>query len=265
MLKKMRILVTGLLFAVLLLSATGVSADFASGYVNPDTGYKLLIDDYADLLTDDQEKLLVQDMLPITEFGNVAFVSTDENSFSTSLKYAGDYCYRHFGNQSSTVFLIDMDKRQVTIATDGPMYKIINTGIANTIVDNVYFYASQKLYYRCAQEVFTQITSVLSGQKIAQPMKHAGNVLIALLAAMLINFIIVSRKARLRAAKNAEFLSASKQNYLRFANPRGKLVNTTRKYSPQSRGGGFIGGGGSGGGGGGGGGGFSGGGGSHGF
>ena len=123
----------------------------------------------------------------------------------------------------------------------------------------------EKLYYRCAQEVFSQITSVLMGQKIAQPMKHAGNVLIALLAAMLINFIIVSRKARLRAAQNAEFLSASKQNYLRFANPRGKLVNTTRKYSPQSRGGGFIGGGGSGGGGGGGGGGFSGGGGSHGF
>lgn len=262
--KLLRVSVLGLLVCGALSFGLPARA-YDARYTNPETGYDIVIEDDADLLTDSEENLLIEKMKPVTAYGNAAFTSTNVNSFSSSIKYAGDFCYRHFGYRSSTVFLIDMDRRQLTIASDGDIYKTITTGVANTIVDNCYRYASNGLYYRCAEEVFGQITSVLEGRRIAQPMRYASNVLIALLAGMIINFVVISRKARLRAAKYSELLSASKNNYFRFAEPRAHFIRTTRTYSPQSHGSSGGGGGGFSGGGGGGGGGFSGGGGSHGF
>ena len=263
--KQLKICILSLLAFAMLLCALPAFADSSSSvYTNPETGYRIVIEDDANLLSDNEKYLLAEDMKPITAYGNVAFTTTNTNNYSSSLKYAGDFCYRHFGNASSTVFLIDMAKRQITIASDGAMYKTITTGKANTIVDNCYWYATNKMYYSCAQKVFSQMISVLEGGRIAQPMKYASNILIALLAGMLVNFVIIGHKARLRAPKYSEILSASGKNYFRFANPRVTLTKKGKRYSPIRTGGGHFSGGG-GGGGFSGGGHFSGGGGSHGF
>ena len=44
-------------------------------YTNPQTGYSIYIEDGEDLLTDSEETALIEDMKPITEFGNAGFVS----------------------------------------------------------------------------------------------------------------------------------------------------------------------------------------------
>ena len=62
------------LLAVILaaFSFTGVTAR-ADTFTNEDTGYKVIIEDEADLLTDNEEALLKSDMWLITKYGNAAF------------------------------------------------------------------------------------------------------------------------------------------------------------------------------------------------
>ena len=44
-------------------------------YDNPQTGYSVYINDAYDLLTEEEEANLLDDMIPITEYGNAGFVS----------------------------------------------------------------------------------------------------------------------------------------------------------------------------------------------
>ena len=60
--------------AVLLFPSNDV---FAQVLYESTNGYEVVIDDEAELLTDDEEARLLQSMKPITEYGNVAFKSVD--------------------------------------------------------------------------------------------------------------------------------------------------------------------------------------------
>ena len=62
-------------------------------------GYQVVIDDAADLLSDEEEAKLREDMKPITEYGGVAFVSNTEYASSAS-SLARDKFREFFGNDS---------------------------------------------------------------------------------------------------------------------------------------------------------------------
>lgn len=220
-------------------------------------GYKILIEDDADLLSDDEEELLYDVMSQISVYGNVAFKSIRNNPKYNTYSYVSDYYYDVFGNKSGTVFLIDMDYRNIYIYSDGAIYRTITDSYADTITDNVYTYATNGDYYRCASKAFDQILSLLRGQKIAQPMKYISNCLFAITLALLVNYFVVKLFSSTQKPSRGE-LAENTEHYCLFSAPRAVFRNQTRKYSPQSSGS-------SGGGGGGGGGGHSGGGGGHSF
>lgn len=228
--------------AMIFLTVTTVSS-FAA-----DTGYKVILEDDADLLTPEEEASLISVMNEITEYGNVAFKTVDINYSSTS-GYASSYYHEQFGSESGTLFLIDMDNRMLYIFSDGDLYKIVSKGRANTITDNVYRYASNGDYFNCSKEAFSQIYTILNGNEIAQPMKYISNALLAILLALLINFIIINRVTGLRRAGNDPMIHAAKAGF-QFSEPDVTFLNETRVYSPveSSSGGGGHGGGGGGGG-----------------
>ena len=159
-------------------------------YVNPDTGYQTVIEDDAELLSEEEEAALQELLEEITAYGNVAFKTIDNNYMSTE-NYARSYYKDMFGTASGTLFLIDMDNRIIWIHSDGAVYKVITTAYANTITDNVYRYASDEEYFVCAQKAFEQMLSLLQGQKIAQPMKYISNGLLAIILALLLNYGVV--------------------------------------------------------------------------
>ena len=72
-------------------SASVVYADDLVEYTNSDTGYKIIIEDDADLLTDDEESKLVTAMKPITKYGNAyylaAYGQTGEDSDISDKRY----------------------------------------------------------------------------------------------------------------------------------------------------------------------------------
>ena len=132
------------------------------------------------------------------------------------------------------------------------MRKTITSGRCNSITDNTYIYATSGHgydYYTCAYKTFEQVLTLLQGGKIAQPMKHICNLLLALTLAMLINYFIVMSFAHAKKPSNGELLSGLFTK-IDIQNPSTHFTRQTKKYSPQSSG--NSGGGGSGGGGGGG-------------
>ena len=230
--------------------AASSEESYASEHIdwqNTDTGYSVLLEDDAELLTPEERARLMEEMQTITLYGNVAFKSISYNSYSTS-SYAGDFYHDTFGQNSGTLFLIDMDNREIYIFSDGSVYKTITNSYANSITDNVYKYASRGEYYDCASNAFAQIHSLLAGRKIAQPMKYISNALLALILAALFNYFLARRLSISSKPSSNEVLSAITTKYA-FSDPSMWKTGQEKVYSPPSSsgGGGHSGGGGGGG------------------
>lgn len=199
---------------------------------NQKTGYYIRLEDDADLLNDSEKDLLAAKMQEITAYGNAAFKSISYNS-STAADFAERYYHELFGAESGTLFLIDMDNRELYLFSDGAVNKTITSAYANTITDNVYRYASDSNYYQCASMAFEQIHSLLSGHRIAQPMKYISNALLALILAALINYFIVRLCSSSPKPRKNEILKSISTNFT-FTNAESILLNKTRTYSPVS-------------------------------
>ena len=218
-------------------------------YVNPDTGYQTVIEDDAELLSEEEEAALQELLEEITAYGNVAFKTIDNNYMSTE-NYARSYYKDMFGTASGTLFLIDMDNRIIWIHSDGAVYKVITTAYANTITDNVYRYASDEEYFVCAQKAFEQMLSLLQGQKIAQPMKYISNGLLAIILALLLNYGVVCVFAGAKKPGKKKMMENVPIQFS-YTKPLAVFTHQTRTYNPVSSSSGGGGGGSSGGGGGG--------------
>ena len=200
--------------------------------LNEETNYKLIIEDDANLLDDEELIKLEDNMLGLTKYGNIIFKSINENSYSTE-SFVANYYHTAFGTESGTVFLIDMDNRIIYIFSDGDNYKIITSAKANIITDNVYTYASRGDYYGCASKAFEQVNILLDGGKISEPMRHISNVLISIVIAFLFNFIIVLATTKISRASGNELFKNCDISFS-VNNINAKKTGVDRVYSPVS-------------------------------
>ena len=199
---------------------------------NPDTGYQVLLEDDAALLDSEERVQLAEEMKVITSYGNAVFKTISYNSYSAS-SYARDFYHDLYGQSSGTLFLIDMDNRELYLFSDGAMYRTVTKSYAESITDNVYWYASKGNYYSCASEAFEQIRTLLAGQKIAQPMKYISNILLALILAALINYFLAMRTAGSAKASSREILNSISTQFA-FNNLQRILTKQDKVYSPPS-------------------------------
>ena len=226
----------------------------------------VVLEDDADILTDEEESKLADIMAPLTEYGHIIFKTISEND-TTTQTFAHNYYYDKFGNESGTMLIIDMYNRYIYICSAGNNYKVITKNKADIITDNIYTYAKNEDYYGCAAEAFTEIKALLDGGKIAEPMRYASNIVISLVIGFFLTFFFAASSMKVKRSvksKNIEKLGKS----VMVAGVNVMQTGQHKVYSPVSDDSGFSSGGGggfSGGGGGGGGGGFSGGGGGHSF
>lgn len=203
-------------------------------YIEQETEYKLLIEDDALLLSSGDKEKLTSKMMPLTEYGNIIFKSTNENYTSTE-QYAHDIYYNKFGTSSGSLFLIDMDNRIIYIYSDGNNLKIITNSKAEIITDNIYRYASRKDYYTCAVKAFEQMNTLLEGNKIVEPMRYIGNILISAVSAFLIVYIYIYINSNIKSATKDEILKNCKVRF-GIRDVSAKKVGEHREYSPQSSG-----------------------------
>ncbi|MBQ9211776.1 MAG: TPM domain-containing protein [Clostridia bacterium] len=224
------------------------------------------LQDDAELLTPEEEAALYDEMLPLCEYGTPLFWTTYESGNYETL--AERFYHQRLGQgESGTLFVINMQARQLTIFSDGAIYRTITNGEAETITDNVFRLAGRGEYYACASSVYAQIYQLLNGEKIARPMKWTSNALLALVLALLAVYLYISRRyeTRPQSGKRGVALpitaAAAAAYAAKTANTHARMTKQKKtNISSDSGGGGGHGGGFSGGGGG-----SSGGGGSHGF
>lgn len=222
--------------------------------VNENTGYKLYFYDGANLIGDDEVNEVIDKMYPVTEYGDVGFYTTDENTETGGEYFYNDVQYNWFGNDSSVILFIDMEDRYIWIQNYGSIKKSVSNSMAESITDNAYLLAGNEQYKECALQSFEQIYKVANGERIARPMKVICNVLLSLILSFLILFIIIKSTVKLPRTDINEW-----QKYLKYSvsyeKNNSKLVKT-RKVSTgggsgssgssggYSGGGGFSGGGG---------------------
>jgi uncharacterized protein len=225
-----------------------------AGYIlikNEATGYEILIDDAADLLSYDQEKQLVDYMKDCSDYGFILFVSTQENKFATVDDWAQDYYRSRIPDENGVMLLIDMDKRKICVYSEGSLQRVVTSSKANIITDNIYRYATEGDYYTTARVGFEQIASVLGGRGIAQPMKYVSNACLAILISLIINYFFARSVSKKVKASDSQIMNSIISRFA-FSNPTATHTNTSRTYSPRSSssggGGGRSGGGGGGGG-----------------
>ena len=92
------------------------------------------------------------------------------------------------------MFIIDMSTRQLAVYSSEEIYQVITQSKSYTITDNVYSYASRKQYATCAKTAFNQMYRVLKGENVSGPMRIVSNILLALLAAILLAYLIISAR-----------------------------------------------------------------------
>ena len=226
---------------------------------NSATGYRVVIEDEIDLLTSVEERQLLEDMIPLTEYGNAAFWSTRESA-SSELIQAEAKRRALFDLESAGIFVINMELRTDTIQSYGRIYDVITVSRANSITNNVRGELTKGHYYNASRDAFSQMDRLMRGERIAQPMKVLSNACIALMIGLLLMLSRVFRYATtFRRPAVPQIIGVTA---LAFTAGAVAYKGTKRSYSPSDNGGSSSSGSFGGGGGGGGGGGYTGGGGS---
>ena len=206
------------------------------GYIlvkNESTGYEIMVDDAADLLSYDEEKQLVDDMKDCSDYGFILFVSTDTDNFSTVDGYAEDYYRSRIPDENGVMLLIDMDKRKICVYSEGALKNVVTSSKANIITDNIYTYASDGDYYATAKNGFEQIAAVLGGRGIAQPMKYISNACLAILISLIVNYFFARSVSKKVKPTDNQIIDAINSRFA-FSNPVATHTNTTKTYSPRS-------------------------------
>ena len=135
---------------------------------NLDSPYKLLvINDDANLLNDEENRDVLEAMKPLAKYANVGFYTypADGGNVSASATKAQKWGDNLFGSDGFIVFIIDMSTRHLDIYASRQMVEMLNTAMMNSIVDNVYLYATRGEYGECACMTFKLILNKLKGSQ----------------------------------------------------------------------------------------------------
>lgn len=198
--------------------------------------YQIIIEDDANILTDSEETELKTIMADLVEFGNVVFKTTSTvNNSSSSLKYIQNYYYSRFNNESGVAFYIDMNQRQLCACATGGLDDIITNGKCDTIMDNVYTYASKGNYYMCASETFTEMNRLLNGQRIAESMKYICNAIVSVMLSLFASYTLFVMISGSKKASQKELIDEC-EVALKHGPIDVKKTGSHRVYSPQSSG-----------------------------
>lgn len=236
--RKLNKFLTLFIFAFTMVFASTLSVSAAPVTLNNEgSGYALIIDDEADFLTDSEEDSLKDLMLSVSDYCNVACVTTTSHSKYSTEDFAADYLENAFGSHpNGTIFVIDRCLNEIFLYSDGQAHKTITNSRATSITDNTYIYATDAYdrdYYTCAYKTFEQILALMEGRRIAEPMKYICSALIALILALMLNYFIVMSLSRSRKP-NAQKVIQGTFSKVKVNHPSAAFVRQTRVYSPPS-------------------------------
>ena len=159
---------------------------------NSKTGFRAVIEDELDLLTAAEERKILDNMIPLTEYGSVAFWSTREESADLQTQ-AEEKRRALFGEESSCIVVINKAYQQLSIQSRGQLAKVITSARAGRIAARGSTDLTRGQTYNAVSEAFSQIGTLTGSSKAAAHLRVFCNLFLSLMIGLTLTsaFVLV--------------------------------------------------------------------------
>ena len=167
---------------------------------NSKTGFRAVIEDELDLLTAAEERKILDNMIPLTEYGSVAFWSTREESADVQTQ-AEEKRRALFGEESSCIVVINKAYQQLSIQSRGQLAKVITSARAGRIAARGSTDLTRGQTFNAVSEAFSQIGTLTGSSKAAAHLRVFCNLFLSLMIGLTLTsvFVLVRKKRADRA------------------------------------------------------------------
>lgn len=167
---------------------------------NSKTGFRAVIEDELDLLTAAEERKILDEMIPLTEYGSVAFWSTREESADVQTQ-AEEKRRALFGEESSCIVVINKAYQQLSIQSRGQLAKVITSARAGRIAARGSTDLTRGQTYNAVSEAFSQLGTLTGSSKAAAHLRVFCNLFLSLMIGLTLTsvFVLVRKKRADRA------------------------------------------------------------------
>ena len=163
---------------------------------NSKTGFRAVIEDELDLLTAAEERKILDNMIPLTEYGSVAFWSTREESADVQTQ-AEEKRRALFGEESSCIVVINKAYQQLSIQSRGQLAKVITSARAGRIAARGSTDLTRGQTFNAVSEAFSQIGTLTGSSKAAAHLRVFCNLFLSLMIGLtLTSAFVLVRKMR---------------------------------------------------------------------
>ena len=159
---------------------------------NSKTGFRAVIEDELDLLTAAEERKILDNMIPLTEYGSVAFWSTREESADVQTQ-AEEKRRTLFGEESSCIVVINKAYQQLSIQSRGQLAKVVTSARAGRIAARGSTDLTRGQTYNAVSEAFSQIGTLTGSSKAAAHLRVFCNLFLSLMIGLTLTsaFVLV--------------------------------------------------------------------------
>ena len=159
---------------------------------NSKTGFRAVIEDELDLLTAAEERKILDEMIPLTEYGSVAFWSTREESADVQTQ-AEEKRRTLFGEESSCIVVINKAYQQLSIQSRGQLAKVVTSARAGRIAARGSTDLTRGQTYNAVSEAFSQIGTLTGSSKTAAHLRVFCNLFLSLMIGLTLTsaFVLV--------------------------------------------------------------------------
>ena len=163
---------------------------------NSKTGFRAVIEDELDLLTAAEERKILDNMIPLTEYGSVAFWSTREESADVQTQ-AEEKRRALFGEESSCIVVINKAYQQLSIQSHGQLAKVVTSSRAGRIAVRGSTDLTRGQTYNAVSEAFSQLGTLTGSSKTAANLRVFCNLFLSLMIGLtLTSAFVLVRKSR---------------------------------------------------------------------
>ena len=163
---------------------------------NSKTGFRAVIEDDLDLLTAAEERSILDDMIPLTEYGSVAFWSTREESSDLQTQ-AEEKRRALFGEESSCIVVINKAYQQFSIQSSGQLANVISSVRAGKIAAQGSADLARGQTRNAVSEAFSRISTLTGSSKTAEFLRVSSSVCLSLMIGLtLTSASVLLRRSR---------------------------------------------------------------------
>lgn len=216
-------------------STTETAQDGSFQYTNPTTGHRAVIIDELGSLSAEEAIELLQAMEPITKYGDAVYKTTVSSGAFDPEKYMDIQYGVTMSGATGVLVLLDAGNNSFKVRCGGKWETMINRKQAESIATiALNGYRENEQAVTVPQTAFNQVYARLEQARKARPVKYVCNAMLALILAMLINFVLVDKLSRMQKTSDQELLENA-AGYCRHGEVMIEYLTRTETYSPQTK------------------------------